>query len=97
MRQIAVEPGLAGAGKQAHARFFGRAAAFAVVAVLTGRDQVFPGVSAAAVAGQDVVDGEFSRMHAAVLAGVAVTAKHFLAHQAGPGGRPLDQVVQLDD
>jgi hypothetical protein len=48
------------------------ATGLAVVAVLAGGDDVLPVVLAAAIAGEDVVEGEVTRAASAVLAGVAV-------------------------
>src|SRR3990172_2753866 len=54
--------------QQAHARLIHQPATLAVVAVLARRDEVVPGVRAAAVARDDVVKGQVVRLCAAVLA-----------------------------
>ena len=43
-----------------HSRFFGGSIAFAVVTGMAAGDEVFPGGSAGAGAGDDVVEGEFA-------------------------------------
>src|SRR6187397_404502 len=58
-------------------RLLERLAALAVVARLAGGDEVFPGVTAAPMAGHDVVEREVVGLPAAVLARVAITAEDF--------------------
>ncbi len=57
---------------QAHARLIDELAALAMVAVLARGNEVVPGVHAAAVARDDVVERQVVRRRAAVLAGVLV-------------------------
>src|SRR5258708_13976033 len=66
--------------------FLDRAAALLVVAALARRDDVLPGVLAAAMTGDHVVEGEVMAALAAVLAGVVVADEDFLAGhlQNGP-------------
>ena len=86
-----------GVGAEAHAGFVGRAAAFASVAGGAGGDEVFPGVAAAAGAGDDMVEGEIGSGRAAVLAGVAVACEDFAAGEAHDGARSADEVDHADD
>ena len=73
-------------GAEAHAGFVGRAAAFAAVAGGAGGDQVFPGVAAAAGAGDDMVEREVGSGRAAVLAGVAGRGRRLRGARGGPWG-----------
>ena len=88
--------GADGGAAQAHARFGGGAAGFAVVAGAAGGDEVFPGVAAAARAGDDVVEGEVGFAQAAVLAGVAVAGEDFAAGEAHHGPGAADEVDHAD-
>ena len=88
--------GAGGLGAEAHARFVGGAAALAAVAGGAGGDEVFPGVAAAAGAGDDVVEGEVGSGRAAVLTGVAVAGEDFAAREADHGSRAADEVDHAD-
>ena len=77
---------LARLAEQHHIGFFGRAAAFAVVAIAAGRDHIIPGGQPAARARQHVVDGQLpaARLGAAVLACFAVTSQYAAARAGQP-------------
>ena len=78
-----VEEGAAGGGRgsahQFHVGFFGGPPRFFTVAFHTGANDIFPGVLAVAETGHDVVEGEVFTLHTAVLAGVTVAVKDFIA------------------
>src|SRR5205823_2597686 len=69
----------------------------AVVAVLTGGDEVLPRVPAAAVAREYVVQRQLTRLPAAVLARVAVAYEHLAPGQAHLWTGPLHEVHEADD
>jgi hypothetical protein len=75
---------------EVHVCFARGATGLAVVAGLAGGDDVPPVVLAAAIAGEDVVEGEVSRAASAVLAGVAVTQEDVAAAEASLGPRSSD-------
>src|SRR5262249_25968969 len=75
----------------------GRPPTLAVVARLACGDEVLPRVTAAAMAGQDVVEREVVRLAPAVLAGVPVAAEDLAPRELDPGPRPLDLVLEPDD
>ena len=83
--------------EQAQARLVEQLAALAVVARLARRDEVLPGVPAATVAGDDVVEGQVVRLAAAVLAGVPVAGEHLAPRELDPRSRAPDLVLQADD
>ena len=85
-----------GGPEQAEARLVERLAALAVVARLAGRDEVLPGVAAAAMARHDVVEGQVVRLAAAVLAGVPVAGEDLAAGQLDARPRPADLVLEPD-
>ena len=68
-----------------HARLRGELIAFATVAGMTTRDQIFPSRRASSGAGNDVVERQLARHEdfAAVLAGIAV-AKQDIFSRKGP-------------
>ena len=78
-------------------RLLERLAALAVVARLARGDEVLPGVAAAAVARDDVVEGQVVGLAAAVLAGVAVAREDLAPGQLDPRPRPPDLVLEPDD
>src|SRR4030067_905239 len=87
-------PGLA---NQLHVGFLRGAARLAPVAGDTGADDVLPGVPAAPVAGDDVVQRELTALLTAVLAGVAVPVENLVACQLLFPARPLNHPGQPDD
>src|SRR6476659_3679988 len=68
-----------GLDQQRHVSLLRGAARLAVVALTTGAYQVFPGMTAATVAWQNVVDCEVVARLLAVLAGIPVAHKYFAA------------------
>lgn len=83
--------------EQAHAGLFGGVGTLLMVAVDAGRHNVVPGVRAVQGAGYDMVDRQFSAAQAAVLAGVAIPAKDFMAGELNLGAGTLDHVFETDD
>jgi len=73
------------------------APAFAVVAGRAGSDQVLPGMLAAQVTGDEVVDSQGQGMQTAVLAGVVVPAQDFALGQLDRRARSPDHLIQPDD
>ena len=82
---------------QPQPRLLERLAALPVVARLAGGDEVLPGVAAAAMARDDVVERQVVRLAAAVLAGVPVAGEDLAPRQLDPRPRPLDLVLEPDD
>lgn len=80
-----------------HRGLFRRPSGLAAVARDAGGDEVFPGVSAAAVAREDVVDGERDSHAPAVLAGIPVTVKDFKSGEFWFRAGTLDEVRHADD
>ena len=78
-------------------RFLRCVAGLAVVAGLAGRDDVRPLVGAAAVAREDVVERQVSRLLAAVLARVAVAQEDVSAGEAALGTWSTDEVDEADN
>ena len=74
-----------------------RAAALAVVACSAGRNDVVPGVLAAAVSRHDVIQREVVTSLAAVLAGVVVALEDLLARELHDRTRSLDVIDEADD
>src|SRR6266550_2409794 len=72
-------------------------AALAMVARLAGRDEVLPGVAAAAMARDDVVEGQVVRLAAAVLAGVPIAGEDLAARQLDARSGPANLVLEPDD
>src|SRR5689334_18289866 len=82
---------------QTHARLVEQLAALAMVAVLAGGDEVVPGVGAATVARDHMVEGQVMRLGAAVLAGVLVADEDLASRQAHARAGTLDPVVEAND
>src|SRR5439155_10989336 len=74
-----------------------RLAALAVVAARAGGDEVLPGVPAAAMTRDDVVERQIMRLPPAVLAGVAVAGEDLAPAQLDPRPGPADLVLEPDD
>src|SRR5829696_4790188 len=81
---------------QCHPRFGRELTPFAVVARLTGRDEIVPGVHSAPRARHDVVDGQVVTLPSAVLAGVAVADEDLTPRQLDPRPRSVDQIDHAD-
>jgi hypothetical protein len=94
---VGVEGRPGGLADEVHVCFTRGATGLAVVAVLTGGDDVIPVVLAAAIAGEDVVEGEVTRAASAVLAGVAVAQEDIAAAEASAGPRSSDYVDETDN
>ena len=94
---VGVEGETGGLTDELHVCFLRGAAGFAVVAILAGGHYVLPVVLAAPIAGEDVVQGEVSRLASAVLAGVAVTQEDIAAAETSPGPRPSDYIDQANN
>ena len=71
-------------------------AALAMVARLACGHEVLPRVSAAAMAGHDVVEGQVVALPAAVLAGVPIAGEDLAPAQLDPRPRPADLVLEPD-
>jgi hypothetical protein len=89
--------GFAGRGVQAHMGFLYQPPAFFSVARRAGGDKVFPGMPAAPVTGDDMVDRKVQRLPAAILAGISVPPEDFPLGKMRDGARGVDQFLQLDD
>jgi hypothetical protein len=82
---------------ESHPGLLEELAALAVVTALAGRDEVVPGVAAAAVARHDVVERQVVGRSTAVLARMAVAGEHLAASQLDARPGPADLVLQPDD
>ena len=83
---------------QFHVGLFRSPAGFAAVARGAGADDILPGVLPAAVARDDMVEGELFSLFAAVLAGELVAVVNLgAADFAGDMERAFDEVRKADD
>ncbi len=82
---------------EVHLRLLRVAPAFAAVAGRAGGDQIIPFVSAAFVAGDDVINGEVLCLSSAVLTGVVVAPENFALGKFDSRARALDHVFETDD
>jgi hypothetical protein len=89
--------GPVGLADEAHAGFFRGTVALAVVAGFASAHQILPGMLAAPVAGDDVVQGQIPGLQAAVLAREIVSDKDLLAAETELWPRPMNQVDQAYD
>jgi len=80
-----------------HPRLFRHAAAFAMVARLTGAHQILPAMRTAAMARNYVVDRQFFSLFAAVLTSVVVAHEQLAPRQFGNRVHPFDHVKQAND
>ena len=97
---VAVGGGGRGFGRlvqQVHAGLLGGAPTLVVVAGGAGGDQVLPGMLAAQVAGDEVIDGEGQGVLPAVLASVVIPAQDFAFGQLDRRARAPDHLIQPDD
>jgi hypothetical protein len=94
---VGVEYGWGRLTDELHVCFLRGATGLAVVAVLAGGYHVVPGVLAAPIAREDVVQGEVSRLASAVLAGVAVAQEDVAAAEASAGARSSDYVDEANN
>jgi hypothetical protein len=76
---------------------FHPSAAFAVVAVWTGRHYIGPDVLSTEMARHDVVHGQAAFTLSAILAGIIIAAEHLAACQFYVGTRPMNLDLQPDD
>src|SRR5947209_2193895 len=80
---IAAHLWLRGFAQEVHARLLGIASALAMIAGLTGANQVLPPVRSATVTRHHVVDRQVLRLLAAVLTRIVVPQKDLAASQFG--------------
>ncbi len=64
---VGADVGPARSGAQSHTRLFGRAAAFAVVTIPAGADEIFPAVGAATMAWHHMVERQIVSLLPAIL------------------------------
>lgn len=70
---------------------------FFMIAMDAGGDHIGPGMRAIQGAGNDVVDGQFSTLHPAILAGIAIPAENLVAGKLHLRPGTDDHFLQTND
>jgi len=89
--------GFGGRAHQFHVRLLGGSAGFFAVTFHAGTDHVLPGMFAVAEAGHHVVERKMFTLGAAILAGVMVTVKDFIAGHLALAARTADKLIEPDN